>query len=141
MIKIININFEDHLEELKYFFKYNVGSSNIMFTYFNKRNFECIKNHLATFLIYFNNEIAGYSHLDKEKEKIWLGICIGEKYKGKKLGDILLEETLKYAENNGIKEVLISVYKDNHIAINLYKKKYFIIFQENENSLFMKRKI
>jgi ribosomal protein S18 acetylase RimI-like enzyme len=141
MIKIIKIHPKEHLSEVKNFFELKAGSSVNNFTYFKKRNFECIEKHLATFLLYFNDELAGYSHLDKDSEKVWFGICIGENYIGKKLGDKLLEETLNTAKNYGINEIFLSVYKSNIPAINLYKKKNFVVFQENENSFFMKRKI
>jgi ribosomal protein S18 acetylase RimI-like enzyme len=136
-IKIVKITYENDLKDLKAFFEIECGSSNLSFTYFNKRGYEVIKNHLLTNLLYVNNQPAGYSHLDKDGENIWFGICIAEKYKGKKLGEKLIIHTLQQANENNIKNVLLSVYKDNLPAIRLYEKLNFKVYTENELSFFM----
>ena len=136
-IKIIKITYENGLKDLKAFFDIECGSSSKTFTYFNKRSYEVIKNHLVTNLLYVDDKPAGYSHLDRDGENIWFGICIAENYKGKKLGEKLIKETLLQATENKIKNVLLSVYKNNLPAIRLYEKIDFKIYSENELSYFM----
>lgn len=136
-IKIAQITYENDLKDLKAFFETECGSSSNTFTYFGKRGYEVIKNHLLTNLLYVNNQPAGYSHLDKDGEKIWFGICIAEKHKGKKLGEKLIIHTLEQASENKIKNVLLSVYKNNLPAIRLYEKIGFKVYTENELSYFM----
>ncbi len=136
-IKIEKISYEKDVKDLKRFFEEQCGSSKESFTYFKKRSYEVIKNHLVTNLLYIDDKPAGYSHLDKDGENIWFGICIAENYKGKKLGEKLIKHTLAQADENKIKNVLLSVYKNNLPAICLYEKLNFKIYTENELSFFM----
>ena len=45
----------------------NCGSSLSYFRYFDKRSYEIIYNHTQTILLYEENEVVGYGHLDNEK--------------------------------------------------------------------------
>jgi ribosomal protein S18 acetylase RimI-like enzyme len=49
-----------------------------------------------------------------------------------------MEKTLEYAKNKSVKEIWLSVYKDNVPAVKLYQKMKFNIIKENEKSYFMK---
>lgn len=140
-IVIKKINYNDGIEDLKVFFEKNCGSSAESFTYFNKRSYNSIQNHLVTNLIYLNQIPCGYSHLDKEEKNIWFGLCIGEKFKGKKLGELLIKKTLEQASELGVVNVLLSVYKTNAPAIRLYEKIGFVITHENNASFFMKKEL
>lgn len=133
-IKKINLN---NLEELKNFFNFYCGNSIDYFTYFKKRNFNIITNHLVTNLAYYENIPCAYSHLDLEKENVWLGICVGENFKKKGIGKNLLNYTLNQAKEYKINNVLLSVYKNNIAAINLYNKFNFKIYKENKENFFM----
>ena len=138
-ILIKKIKYEDDLEELLYFFKTKVDISSNSFTYFKKRNFVTIKDHLATFLMSENDNTIGYSHLDKDGESIWFGICIADDYIGKGYGKKLILSTLEEANLKKVPTVLLSVYKNNVPAFNLYKKVGFQVYSENETSFFMKK--
>lgn len=140
-IKISKISYDKNLNELKDFFENVCGASSNSFTYFKKRGYEVIKNHLVTNLLYVENTPAAYSHLDRDGEDIWFGICVGETFKGKKLGEKLMIETLNNALEMKLKNVLLSVYKDNNSAINLYKKLGFYVYKENDISFFMKKEL
>lgn len=75
------------------------------------------------------NEIIGSSEIKLEKGRQshvgGLGISIRKEYRGKGLGTKLMAEILKEAEKNlkpEIKMVRLSVFPENKIAQNLYKK-------------------
>jgi ribosomal protein S18 acetylase RimI-like enzyme len=95
------------------------------FRYFDKRNFEIIESHLKTLLMFENEKILGYSHLDKEGDDVWFGIIICDECVGLGYGSILMKET--FSDYDGI--VKLSVDKDNISAINLYKKNNFKILE------------
>lgn len=138
-LKIKKINFENDLKELKYFFENMVGSSINAFSYFSKRHFSAIKQHVVTNLVFDDDTPIAYSHLDKDKDNIWFGICVAENYIGKKIGNFLIQETLNQGQELGYSTIFLSVYKNNLRAINLYKKFNFIVYNENVASYFMKR--
>lgn len=140
-VKILKITYDKNLNDLKHFFENVCGSSSDSFTYFKKRGYDFIKNHLVTNMLYVDDMPAAYSHLDKDENDTWFGICVGEQFKGKRLGEKLMVQTLNDASEKNIKTVLLSVYKDNTGAINLYKKLGFYTYKENDISFFMKKEI
>lgn len=136
---IKQVSYENNLEDIKYFFNVMCGNSKNTFSYFSKREFIVIKNHLLTNLVFEDKVPIAYSHIDTEDDCNWLGICVGENYIGKKIGNFLLNETLNQAKELNIDKVNLSVYKNNTNAINLYKKFNFVVYNENKESYFMKR--
>ena len=118
----------------------NEIKGNSDFTYFSKRPISVLDNHLITILLITNSEVIGYGHIDKE-ELNWLGIFISERHRGKGLGDVLLNELLKRSKENNLEIICLSVYKKNKGAFNLYNKKGFKVFNENNISFFMKKYI
>jgi len=140
-IEIKKIKYTENLNDLKYFFETKCEISTNFFSYFKTRSYECIKNHLVTNLMYFNNIPVGYSHLDKEDKNVWFGICIADSFKGKKFGEKLTVYTLSQAAEYNVHTVSLSVYRENLTAINLYKKLGFSLFDETDKSFFMKKEI
>ena len=108
------------------------------FRYFNSRSVDCIKNHLSTFLFkdLSNNEVFGYTHIDYDKNcnQYWFGIYIISEYRGKKLGELLMNHTIQYTKNmNNYKPIYLSVDSNNIPAIKLYEKYGFMIESENKD--------
>ena len=124
-MNIISIN-NKNINLLKKFIELNDSSN---FRYFNSRNVNVIKNHIVTLLVIDNNNIIGYGHLDFEKY-IWLGVCILKKYRGKGYGTLMIKNLIYIANNNNIKNIFLTVDKENIPAINLYKKFDFKIIEE-----------
>jgi ribosomal protein S18 acetylase RimI-like enzyme len=128
----INLN---NLEKLKLFFKKNKKSKK-NFRYYNTRKFDIIKNHLVTILYYRDNVCVGYGHLDKEENKVWLGIVVDEEHQNLGIGGLIMDDLLsKYKET-----IHLSVDKTNINAQKLYKKKLFTIIEENKNHYIMELK-
>lgn len=73
-------------------------------------------------------QLVGMSSIslrDRSQSHIgYLGISIKKEYRGKGLGSLLMELTLKEAKNNlvGLKTITLDVYANNPIAPGLYKK-------------------
>ena len=114
----------------------NELKANTDFTYFLKRSPSALDNHLITILLIINSEVIGYGHIDKE-ELNWLGIFISQKHRGKALGSVLLNELLIRSKEINLEIISLSVYKTNKGAYNLYSKKGFKVFKENNMSFFM----
>ena len=66
--------------------------------------------------IRFSNKRAGIGY-----------VSIRKKDRGRGLGTTLIEETLKYLQNRGMKKVELSVNSKNEIAIKTYRKNNFLI--------------
>jgi len=112
----------------------NSPNGKSFFRYFNKRSYDYLKNHYFSFLYFFENECIGYSHLDEDEGKIWLGIIVFDDYVGKGFGQEILSRTLSEFGD----EIYLSVDKENKVAFNLYKKFGFSIFFEDDKIYKMK---
>ena len=93
---IHNVN-DDNIEILRTFLKNDIPKS---FRYFNRRDFHCIKNHIITLIMTFDDVPVGYAHLDKDCDNIWIGICILPEHQGNKHGDKVLDFLLSYVKKN-----------------------------------------
>ena len=111
-----------------------MGDSSNLFRYYNTRNVKVIENHMTTFLL-FDGPSVGYGHLDVEDDKVWLGICVKEKCRGKGYGKKIMERLVDSHDG----DIHLSVDKDNEPAINLYKFFSFEKIDENDKLYFMKR--
>ena len=124
----------DNLNYLKDFMAV-IGSSSYSFRYYNSRDFLVTENHIITLLLY-DNEFVGYGHLDKEDNKVWLGICVKEGCFGKGYGKKIMEKLVKSYTG----DIYLSVDDDNSRAIRLYKLFDFIEINKDDDIIYMKRK-
>jgi len=129
----MKFNNSPSIELLETFFNNNPKNQST-FRYFKNRSFDSIKNHITTLLLYQNNNIVGYGHLDKEDDIIWLGVMVGDNYTKKGLGNIIVDRLIQESPN----DIHLSVDKENIIAKNLYTKKGFYPIKEEENYIIMK---
>lgn len=109
------------------------------FRYFQSRPTSIIKNHLITIIGLEDNKPIAYGHIDYETYN-WLGICILNGYQGKGYGTQMMNELIKYADENKL-ELRLSVDKDNLHAVSLYRKYNFIEYKSTETVIYMKRDI
>jgi ribosomal protein S18 acetylase RimI-like enzyme len=84
-------------------------------------------------LYYQNDECVGYGHLDKENDKIWLGIIVADKHQSNGFGNLIMDDLISKYDG----EIYLSVDKDNLKAQELYKKKSFINLKENDKNYIM----
>jgi GNAT superfamily N-acetyltransferase len=117
---------EKNIELLNNFMMNDMPAS---FRYFNSRDIHCIKNHIITLIMTFDDVPIGYGHLDKDGDNIWLGVCILEEHQGNKYGDKILDFLMSYVKENFLQNVRLAVDVDNYRAINLYMKKNFKIMK------------
>jgi len=137
MIKIKQINYDNNKQDLEYFLQ-NCGKSKDTFTYFEKRPIEIIKSHLVNYMAFDKNIPIGYTHLERENDIVWFGICIDEKYHGRGIGKGLMSKIIEHSQILELSDIHLSVYKDNISAIKLYEKMNFVGYKQNEKSYFMK---
>jgi GNAT superfamily N-acetyltransferase len=128
-IRKISNNLKSDIEELKSIINGNILGTKT-FRYFEKRDFNCLDNHILTNLYYKEDVCVGYGHLDKDGGDLWLGIMILDNHVGRGYGNTILESLINSTKN----DILLSVDKLNIKAFNLYKKYNFVIFSENEYS-------
>jgi perosamine synthetase len=136
-IKLIEVN-EENKNEIYNNFLSNID--NLNFRYFNKRNIDCLDNHLITIVLYdlVKNKYLGYVHIDNEN-KYWLGIYIINEYQNKKLGSLLLKYILQNEKVYKINEINLTVDINNLSAIKLYKKNNFKIIEQKDTYYTMKK--
>jgi len=95
------------------------------FRYFNNRPLSIIKNHLYTVLLQDDGNSVGYGHLDPENGKVWLGMAIGDDYRGRGYGKLMLDHLLHQANTLNVAIIDLSVDEENTAAISLYEKRGF----------------
>lgn len=100
------------------------------FRYFENRDLTVLKKHVETLLLKINNSLAGYGHLDKDGDIVWLGIVVLKKFQGKGIGAIIMNQLLKRAKDLNLSSINLSVDSENHKARSLYKKKGFRLVKE-----------
>ncbi|HAI44956.1 MAG TPA: hypothetical protein DCM40_46205 [Maribacter sp.] len=133
-MKFLKINNENILF-LKDFIN-SMGSSAKKFRYYSKRSPELsIKNHIVTYLL-FEKDSVSYGHLDKDEDKVWLGLCTKEGHYGKGYGKRMMQKLIDSYQG----DIYLSVDIDNQKAIHVYKMFDFEILKETENIIYMRRK-
>ena len=116
----------------------NANYSLKSFRYFEKRKISTVLSHISTFVLIKFNKVIGYCHLEKENDLIWLGIAIINEKIGMGFGEVLVKHLIKEARSKKIKEINLSVDKDNIKAIGLYEKFGFILNKETKKVFFYK---
>ena len=113
------------------------------FSYFAKRPFTVIEDHFVTLLFMLGDEPVVYGHLDRhtDPQRAWLGICVKTEFQSMGLGSVMIDELISHAKMQKIGCIELSVLKDNIRAINLYKKKQFIVYNEDEKNIYMKMEL
>ena len=136
-MKIIRID-ETNLHLVESFTKCELSH---FFRYFKTRNIISVfPNHIHTIVVNNteNNEIQGYGHLDKEGEKVWLGICVLENAQQKGIGKLIMDNLISTARSKNIAEIYLTVDIDNIIAYNVYLKYKFIEIDRTDLIIRMK---
>lgn len=117
----------------------NCGESLTYFRYFEKRSFNVIINHIHTILLYDLNEAVGYGHLEKENDKIWLGIVLSDHKKGKGYGKYLMEYLINFYIKIQEAPLYLTVDFNNKVALKLFEKSGFRVESTiNSRSYLMK---
>lgn len=89
-----------------------------------------------------NNNIAGFcagrrSSNFRDKHSLHIVIGIKQSFTGQQWGQRLLSELERWASNNGIARLELSVMVNNQHAISLYKKQGFNIEGTKRNAVFL----
>ena len=116
--KIVEIS-DKNISLLKDFIM-NMGSSKKTFRYFEKRDLDCIKNHLVCYIMLKNEKPVAYGHLDKEGKNVWLGVCVIEEQIGHGYGKKMMSHLTKFAKETNLRKIQLSVDKENQNAIKMY---------------------
>ena len=134
---IIQISHKN-IELLKDFLS-RIEKSKKTFRYYDNRDIQCIKNHLVTLVCVFEGKTIAYGHLDKEGQKVWLGVCVADLYHGKGLGKKIMKHLLEHGKNLGLENIELSVDIGNKNAYHIYEKFGFVLYDKNEKTFFMKK--
>ncbi|MCM3727801.1 GNAT family N-acetyltransferase [Neobacillus cucumis] len=74
-----------------------------------------------------SGEIVGFSRcegnkLKRSSHKVEFGVCVLKEYWGFGVGRNLLEQSVQWADNNGIHKIMLNVLETNEKAIKLFQK-------------------
>lgn len=74
-----------------------------------------------------NERIVGFSRcegnrLKRTSHRVEFGVCVLKEYWGYGIGKNLLQQSINWADSNGIKKITLNVLETNYKAIELYKK-------------------
>jgi ribosomal protein S18 acetylase RimI-like enzyme len=74
-----------------------------------------------------NNRIVGFSRcegnkLKRSSHKVEFGVCVLKEFWGYGIGKNFLEQSVHWADSNGIKKISLNVLETNNSAIKLYQK-------------------
>ena len=100
----------------------------------NYAPYDYISDSVYTFYIIEGDIIIGiinYSHVLDEADLLF--IFIKDEYKGKGYSKVLLNNSLEYLKEKGIKSIFLEVRSKNIIARNLYTKIGFIEISTRKN--------
>ena len=68
-----------------------------------------------------NGKIIGFCEFVKEDDRLFLSkLYVDKNYRGKGLGKILFDETVKYAKENSLDTIYLTVNKGNTPSYNIY---------------------
>ena len=132
IIKVITPERESDLE----CFLRSCGSSLKTFRYFSNRPLSVVRTHLVSFLGYEGQVPVAYGHLDPEGERIWLGICVAEPYRGKGYGRLMLKSLIEEASLRKIPVVTLSVDAENESARHIYESVGFRLDRKVDQTCF-----
>lgn len=116
----------------------NAGNTLKYFRYYEKRSLMVVTNHLITEIITIDGFPACYGHLYVDKEVIWLGIAVSEKYRNQKLGTIMMNRLLDNAKKTSYNTIKLSVDNDNIDALRLYEKYGFVVYEKTDDRSFLR---
>lgn len=90
-----------------------------------------------------NDKIIGFSGLitDDCRNKGIFEIFIHKNYRNAGIGKVLTQAIIKYSQNIELKQINLSVRKNNIPAIRLYEKMGFIKQSRDENSIVYRKKL
>jgi len=107
------------------------------FRYFQKRNFDCIHNHVYTIILEDGGEPFGYGHLDPENDTLWLGIYLHPNYRGLGYGKKIMDLLISKSKGTPVR---LTVDKNNYNAIALYTLCGFNVVDDLDKYLIMECK-
>lgn len=91
------------------------------------------KNIVGINIVYFNDNI---------KKRGWITyIYVNETHRKLGIGGLLLRKAVDYAHEHNFTSIALEVRKNNEIAMHLYTRNGFAIYQEAENSYYMEKSI
>lgn len=111
------------------------------FRYFKNRTIQIVKSHEVTLLLKCNRDIVAYGHLEKEDDRLWLGIAVADAHVGQGWGKKMTQKLITEANALSMDKLSLRVDTNNAGGIRLYKNMGFEIVNEKEKgaSLLMER--
>ena len=98
------------------------------FQSFNALSQAINQNNYEYFFIKFADNIAGYTGIKDENERLFLSkLYILKEYRGKKIASKVFEFIENSAKEKNLKSVWLTVNRNNNHAIEVYKHKGYII--------------
>lgn len=111
------------------------------FRYFNNRDLTVVSNHVYTCILFSDDKPVSYGHLDKEGDRVWLGIVVKKEFQGKGVSKKMMNLLVNKARVLNLNSIYLSVDLDNEKAIALYTKYGFKVVSKNKKNYILNKKI
>ena len=102
---------------------------------------EKLSKNAVHFTVYIDNKLVGLltCYFNNKQSYIAYISSFGvlEKYQGFGIGGMLIDAVVKYGKINNFKEIQLEVYSNNLVALDLYKKKGFLIVKRKVSRYLM----
>jgi len=88
--------------------------------------------------------LAGFFMLrgfDEGYERPAFGVFVAEEFSGRGLARRALAEAMKWCETNGVREMLLSVYRENPAAVRIYEEAGFAETGRNGKRIIMTKRL
>lgn len=91
------------------------------------------ENIIGVNIVYFNDRILKRGYITH--------IRVNETHRKLGIGGLLLSKAMDYAREHNFTSIALEVRKNNEIAMHLYTRNGFTIYQETENNYYMEKSI
>ncbi len=91
-----------------------------------------------------DGKLAGFFMLrgfDEGYERPAFGVFIAERFAGRGLARRALAASIEWCEKNGVKEMMLKVYRENATALRIYEEAGFAVIKSHGNEVVMTKRL
>ena len=86
----------------------------------------------STYIAAAEDSVAAYLSCEEESGKAWISLfAVAERFRGRGIGRHLVEGARRWAENRGLRELIVVTQGSNEAALRLYQKNGFHIVRKD----------
>ncbi len=131
-VEFSTVEINEKNQDLLIAFLAGLDNEQLSFRYFKNRSIEAIRAHLFTCLLEAEGESVAYGHLDKEADRVWLGIVVKQEFQGKGYAKKIMQVLIDKGKELRLNNITLSVDLNNEKAAGLYQRFGFRVISKNQ---------